>query len=178
MNTTADTPKKEAHLDSLLTGPTPKNITKEVIDFAQTVLPEYKGSYAVVLDNVLTAAECDELLTAAEAQGNGQWERAMINVGGGRQEMYTDVRNCGRIIWDDWEMVARLWARCAPHVQEIARLENMPGVTGGWSATKKEVWNMTRLNERMRFLKYVGGEYFKAHCGEYRISQHPVRSIK
>jgi hypothetical protein len=47
-------------------------------------------------------------------------------------------------------------------MQEIKRLENMPHVTGN---ARKGAWRMTRLNERMRFLKYVGGEYFKTHCG-------------
>ena len=97
----------------------------------------------------------------------------MINVGGGRQAMYTDVRNCGRIIWDDREIVARLWERIEPHVSEIVELENCMRICG-W-AGKDVTWKMSRLNERMRFLKYVGGEYFRTHCGECcRLSSDPT----
>ena len=149
----------------VLTRPASSNIAKQVIDFSTSPLPMYTGSYAVILDNVLTPRECDDLLAAAEAHGNGAWERAMINVGGGRQALYTDVRNCGRIIWDDREVVGRLWGRLEPHMQEILRLENRMDVAG--FAGKGCTWRMTRLNERMRFLKYVGGEYFKTHCGMY-----------
>jgi hypothetical protein len=165
MATSTSAPKKEVDLSSLLAGPAPENITKNIIDFSKTPLPEFTGSYAVVLDNVFTAQECNALLAAAEAHGKGEWERAMVNIGGGRQAMFTDIRNCGRIIWDSRELAARIWARCEPHVPEIMRLENMPHVTGRGPVMKKEVWEATRLNERMRFLKYVGGEYFKTHCG-------------
>jgi hypothetical protein len=36
-----------------------------------------------------------------------------------------------------------------------------PEVTGSGPVKRREVWKMTRLNERMRFLKYTKGEYFK-----------------
>lgn len=156
---------RQVDLSTLLTGPAPKNLKKDVIDFSQTPIPNYTNSYAVILDNVLTSAECADLLAAAETHGKGQWERAMINVGGGRQALYTEVRNCGRIVWDDHEIVARIWERCEPHVREIVRLENCTRIIG--LRGRDFVWKMTRLNERMRFLKYVGGEYFKTHCGEF-----------
>lgn len=156
---------EQTDLNKLLTGPAPNTLRKEVIDFTKTAIPNYKNFYAVILDNVLTPNECADLLSAAEAHGNGQWERAMINVGGGRQAMYSDVRNCGRIIWDDKEVMDRIWKRCEPHMQEILRLENCHSICGfrGSNCT----WKMTRLNERMRFLKYVGGEYFRTHAGTY-----------
>jgi hypothetical protein len=154
---------REVDLKTLLTGPAPPDASKQIIDFSKTPLPMYSNSYAVILDNILTSSECTDLLAAASAQANHQWERAMINVGGGRQALYSDVRNCGRIIWDDREIAARIWARCEPHVQEIVRLENCMRICG--FAGRDVTWKMTRLNERMRFLKYVGGEYFKTHCG-------------
>ncbi|KIW09367.1 uncharacterized protein PV09_00265 [Verruconis gallopava] len=169
------TKKQEFDRTTLLASPGGDHVTKTVVDFAKTALPELAPGYAAVLDNVFTAQECASLLSAAEKVGS--WERAMVNVGGGRQQMMTDVRNCARIIWDDEDLVGRIWARCEPHVQEVMRLENMPHVTGEWSVQKKEVWKMTRLNERMRFLKYVGGEYFKRHCdGIYETPDRKERS--
>jgi hypothetical protein len=68
-----------------------------------------------------------------------------------------------RIIWDDRELAARIFARIAPHVPEVGALEGISwGRAVGLGAVKRgERWELTRLNERMRFLKYTGGEYFK-----------------
>ena len=85
----------------------------------------------------------------------------MINIGGGHQALYEDTRKCGRIIWDDSDIVAKLWARIQDSVPDIHQLQDWPTVTGIGPAKRKETWKLTRLNERMRFLKYVGGEYFK-----------------
>jgi len=138
--------------------PTPK-VSK--IDFERTALPEYAGMYATVIDNVLTATECNELLELAEAQTNGVWERAMVNIGGGRQAMYEDTRKCGRIIYDEQELVQRMWERVKDLVPELHELRSWTQVTGPGPSKRREVWRLTRLNERMRFLKYTAGEYFK-----------------
>ena len=152
------------------------------VDFEQVNLPEYEGLYAVLLDDVLTPSECQTLLHAAEGSatttGNG-WERALVNVGGGAQMMIEDQRNCGRIIWDSCEVVAKVWQRIAdvPEVQEIVRLHNVPKIFGNGPTKRNEVWKFTRPNERMRFLKYEGGEYFRPHCdGSYETPGGEERS--
>ena len=151
---TSKLPKK------FLDGPAP-NPVKTHIHFADSPLPEYKGLYAVVIDGVLSPEECMQLTAAAEARTAGEWERALVNVGQGRQMMYEDVRKCGRIIWDDRDMVAKIWARCAPLVPELDKVVNQAKVTGIGPFKRGEVWKMTRCNERMRILKYTSGEYFK-----------------
>ncbi|KAL8824939.1 MAG: hypothetical protein Q9170_007994 [Blastenia crenularia] len=144
------------------------NVQVRKIDFTKTPLPAYKGRYAVVLDEVLTKAECDDLIRAAEARTNGKWEQAMINVGMGQQKLMTDARDCGRIIWDDKEIVAKIWNRVEGCVLEILTLKDMAHVTGNGPARRGETLVMTRLNERMRFLKYTKGQYFRPHCdGSY-----------
>lgn len=143
-----------------LSGPGPQ-VQKSDVDFRYTELPEYEGRYATVLDNVFTKDECDTLVRAAEAQSNGTWEQAMINIGGGAQTLMTDTRDCGRIIWDDTEVVERIWSRVKNLVPEIESLKGMARVTGNGPAMRGETWKMTRLNERMRFLKYGAGQYFK-----------------
>ena len=137
------------------------NLIRSDVDFVRGGLPEHKNAWAVVLDGVMTEQECDQLVAAAEATTNGKWERALVNIGGGMQAMYEDTRKCGRIIWDNREIMEKLWARIEASVPEIQRLQNWAGVTGNGPAKRKETWKMTRLNERQRFLKYVGGEYFK-----------------
>jgi hypothetical protein len=165
--------------DGFLSTPSPDlKVTR--IDFSRTEIPEYKNFYAVVLDNVLTHDECRTLLQAAEATVPEQgWERAMVNIGMGQQAMYTDVRNCGRIIWDSRDVVGRLWNRIkgVPEVQSISRLEHRPHITGNGPDKRNEIWLATRPNERMRFLKYVGGEYFRPHCdGTYETPDGSERS--
>lgn len=143
---------------NFLQGPAP-NLTRSEVKWKK--IPEYDGLWAVILDGVMSAEECDQLLAAAEATTDGKWERALINIGGGMQAMYEDTRKCGRIIWDDKEFMAKLWDRIEGAVPEIHRLENWADVTGNGPSKRKEVWKVSRLNERARYLKYVGGEYFK-----------------
>jgi hypothetical protein len=57
--------------------------------------------------------------------------------------------------------MAKLWARIEASVPEIHRLQNWALVTGNGPAKRGETWKVTRLNERGRYLKYTGGEYFK-----------------
>lgn len=143
-----------------LSGPGPK-IEKKDVEFGYTDLPEYEGRHATILDNAFSKSECDILVQAAESQSNGTWEQAMINVGGGRQALMTDSRDCGRIIWDDKDIVEKIWSRVKGSVLEVEYLKRMPRVTGKRIALSGETWKMTRLNERMRFLKYCEGQYFK-----------------
>lgn len=143
-----------------LLGPAP-NLTKNNVDFKKTELPEYHGLYATVLDGCLTKEECDLLVRAAEATAKGVWEPAMVNVGGGQQKMIRESRDCGRILWDDRDMVERIWNRVKPVMGEIMEVGQIPRVSGRYGFKSSQVWEMTRLNERMRFLKYGRGQYFR-----------------
>lgn len=115
-------------------------MTMTPVDWKTTKLPEYDGRYAVVVDNVLSQSECDELIRLAEASvervrlgddnatavggqnGPAQqqerhnfpdpWRPAMINAGGGYEVLDTTYRHSDRIIWDSQDVVDRLWARC------------------------------------------------------------------
>ena len=150
--------------DSFLRG-SPPALEKEKIDFATTAIPEYRGRYATVIDGCFTKEECEELIRLAAASNSGNWEQAMVNVGGGRQELAIESRNCGRIIYDNQDMAQRIWDRVKVALGEIEVLEDMPLVTGlrffQDKSKNKLVWEMSRLNERMRFLKYNKAQYFK-----------------
>ncbi|KAK6416101.1 hypothetical protein LTR95_017496 [Oleoguttula sp. CCFEE 5521] len=162
-----------------LKGPHPE-MKADRIDFSKTALSEYQHLYAVIIDHVLTHEECRALLRAAEATApKTGWERAMVNVGGGRQEMYEDVRKCGRIIWDSQDVASKIWDRVKglSELSEILRLEHRPKITGTGPSQRNEAWVLTRPNERMRFLKYIGGEYFTEHCdGTYETPDRKERS--
>jgi 2OG-Fe(II) oxygenase superfamily len=151
----------------------PHNVTSTIIDFTSTApaIPKYKDCFAAVIDNFMTEAECHELLALAEksaSDGSADselWERAMVNIGNGKQALATDVRKCGRIIWDSTDIADRLLARLMPFFTEW----DMVSLTAQGLAGKKRGYSLSRLNERLRFLKYVGGEYFRPHYdGNYR----------
>lgn len=144
-------------------------ITVERIDFSKTDLPEYEGCFAVVLENVLSPSECATLLALAEksATTSQGWKPAMVNAGGNFEALATDYRNSDRIIWDNAEMVDRLWQRCctAPGVAEM--LSKPPMVQDFLSKRQLSIgdqWRFSRLNDRMRFLRYGPGQFFRRHC--------------
>lgn len=69
-----------------------------------------------------------------------------------------------RIIWDNPELVERIWNRCimADGINEdLGRIEGS-GLLDRRAVARGEKWQFSRLNERMRFLKYGAGQYFKS----------------
>lgn len=158
--------KKYTLPSDFLSRPAP-NLTVQKIDFSKTSLPQYGALYATVIDNALSEEECKALVRAAEAHADGKWEQAMVNVGLGRQKLISDVRDCGRIIWDDATVVDKIWSRISSSVPELKLIENAARVTGYGPVKRGETYQMTRLNERMRFLKYGSGQYFRRKPGPY-----------
>lgn len=172
---------------SFLKDPPTLPISVAHVDFPNGNLPEYEGLYAVVLDGVLTSSECNELLGLCEesvddssipndsptdsgrddrGKAAALWRPAMVNAGPGREVMLQDYRHCDRIIWDDREMVKRIWDRCAlaEGVQEqLARIggKDSAKVQGFGMEEGGFKWKFVRLNERMRFLRYGKGMFFK-----------------
>ncbi|KAL8392950.1 hypothetical protein RB595_002949 [Gaeumannomyces hyphopodioides] len=196
-------------------------ITMKPIDFAQTVLPEYKGCYAVVLDNVLSPSECQQLLQMAEDSvpeaerfvrksknkqpqsqqqqdqdqdqaapdegddgggGDGEtkdpWRPALVHMGGGWEVRDKTYRNSDRIIWDQEEVVSRLWAR----LSQVRGLKivlakvtpNSRALPAPRPTTRNLLgvrWDFLRVNRRMRFLKYQQGGFFRPHCDAAYKSQ-------
>lgn len=147
----------------------PSTCKAERIDFTSVSLPEYEGKFAVLIHDLLSPEECNSLLSAAETAAENKWDGAMVNVGAGRQEMMTDIRLCGRILWDTPEIVERLLERIRPHLPgEIVSLRDSAGITGAGPVKRKETWKLARLNERLRYLKYTKGMYFRRHMdGSY-----------
>ncbi|KAJ5622101.1 Prolyl 4-hydroxylase alpha subunit [Penicillium herquei] len=155
-----------------LRGP-PQNASVHQIDFTKTNQPimSYKGKFAAVIDNFMSEAECTELLRLAEESSNPSnpktpiWEQAMINAGGGRQVMSVDTRKSGRIILDSPDLAERITDRLMPFLRDfnIDTVHNMPLVTGLGPARRGETYRSPRINERLRFLRYEGGDYFRPH---------------
>lgn len=149
-------------------------ITYKKIDFNETVLPEYRKYYAVVLDNVLSPSECAELIKLAESsvlekdiQDGSPWRPAMVNVGQGFELLQADYRNSDRIIWDNQDIVDRVWARLetVPEVlDKLSRINEDDLVGGNSKGWPSSVWKFHKVNKRLRFLKYGSGQFFRPHC--------------
>lgn len=156
-------------LASLLARKPPQNYSVTPIDFEALGFPEYKDHFAVLIENLFTTEECQALLKGAESSASQGWEQAMVNVGNGQQMVDTETRLCDRILWDDHAVAASVLARVMPHLPpQIATLTDAPIVTGRGPQKRKETWRISRLNERLRFLKYTRGMYFRTHCdGSY-----------
>ncbi|KAJ3161205.1 hypothetical protein HDU86_007827 [Geranomyces michiganensis] len=107
------------------------------------------GKFAITIDDVFTASECQELITLSER--SQQYEQALVNIGDGRQAALSDVRNNDRWIHDNVPMAAGSLARLIPYLPKTIRSRRI-----------------SCLNERLRFLRYVPGQYFRPHeDGEY-----------
>lgn len=98
-----------------------------------------------VLDNVLTKAECEEWMRAAEQVG---YTDALIQSEFGEQVRNPEIRNGGRAMLDDPERAHRLFKRISRFIP------SNPNKRGAVAQG---------LNERLRFLRYFPGEYFKPH---------------
>ncbi|KAI9347011.1 hypothetical protein BDR26DRAFT_953449 [Obelidium mucronatum] len=90
---------------------------------------------AFTLNNVLSPTECDNLIVAAELIG---FEKALLNVGNGRQVLAED--------------------------QPLLTMDQGQSTTTTSSTEKeRQPLRAVGLNERLRFLKYVPGDRFLSH---------------
>ncbi|KAJ5389374.1 uncharacterized protein N7496_000442 [Penicillium cataractarum] len=160
----------------------PPNATIHPLDFTKTTppIPAYKDHFAAVIDNFMTPTECTELLRLAGESAHPPpttttpspndpppeptWQRALVNAGSGT-EVASSSRKSGRYIWDSPELASRLLSRLTPFLTSFGlhRIENQPLVTGLGPAKRGEVFVLAGLNERIRFLRYEGGDYFRPH---------------
>ena len=160
---------------SFLTGPPENPIVTKPIDFASTSLPQYAPHTALILENVLSPAECAQLLTLAEAsvptgsdgdggaggKGNASaspWRPAKVSLGPGWEAAAPGYRESDRIVWDQQTVVDRLWERCAAGSDGLRELLAVVPETFGMGPGR---WEFRRFNDRMRFLKYSPGQFFK-----------------
>ena len=164
--------------DFLAPLPDPTVLKVERVDFKNSPLNEYRNLYAVVLDNVLSQEECDQLIHMAEMSvgahrdeegpDNDGWRPAMVNAGRNHEIFAPHYRNSDRIIWDDKEIVSRLFKRVmqGEGIKEYLSVldgEEYVPVVGNSAKYRGKKWVVSKqgLNERMRFLKYGPGQFFK-----------------
>jgi len=111
--------------------------------------------HAVMVHNVLTHAECVALIDCINAKG---FTPALLNVGGGRQQLFQGVRDGWRCIFDSEQFASYLLSVLQPHLPEE------------WDGR-----TLSDINERCRVLCYTPQQQFSAHYdGTYcRSPPHP-----
>jgi hypothetical protein len=151
----------------------PDGVTVEKVDVSPW---EGRDKFCIVVHNVLTVHECDDLIAFSE---NKNYEPALINIGGGRQKLMANTRNNDRCIYDDPVTVEKIWQRVLKSLQAVDpdsynTLVDVPFINNRLRQNGAEkVYSAVGLNERMRYLRYDAGTFFAPHFdGSY------VRSLE
>ena len=112
---------------------------------------------AFVVRGVLTPDECKAWVQRSEQQ---TYRNATILGGRGKQRVDMAVRSSRRVMIDDVDAAAMVYARLQPHVPTAISGQRCVG-----------------LNERLRFLRYETGGYFAPHHdGAYRCADGSAQS--
>ncbi|KAL6857479.1 hypothetical protein ACO1O0_004915 [Amphichorda felina] len=160
-----------------LTGPPPGPINAVPIPFASSPIPEYQGRTALTIDNVLSREECAQLIALAEssvAQGaaddpdsdsSSPWKPALVRVAPGVEVAPSPgYRESGRIVCFSQEVVDRVWKRCVLAEGLAEQMAVVQEQQQRGSKVRLGEWRFRRVNNRMSFLRYEKGQYFKPHC--------------
>ena len=148
---------------SRLTGYSNKQAGPEECKKERVYLPWDKTKIAFKVRNVLTPEECQALIQASE---KGGYERALVNIGGGRQILNIEYRDSYRVMIDHSEISKAIYNKVVGNNNEVSK------VLGNYlNGCIKPV----EMNERLRFLKYSEKQKFSMHYdGSYtRPPSHP-----
>lgn len=140
----------------------PRAVPTGLIDFEAAGLSEYAHCYAIVIDSLFPNAELTSILSEAERQ---PWQVAQIN-SGTIAFTNTSYRNGQRIIHDSFELSAQIFDKIRPHLSVIEEIEEPVSLYlrhSGRHIQAVQKWRMVRMNERLRFLRYPKGGFFRAH---------------
>ncbi|KAI5474260.1 P4Hc domain-containing protein [Pseudohyphozyma bogoriensis] len=144
------------------------------IDFKAAGLPQYQSCYAIILDNLFTRAELVRFLSTAESSVNGEWDVARVNATSEISFVDTDYRRGDRIILDSEELSEEIFARIREGLREVEEIEREEWSREGRRVVKKR---MVRMNERLRFLRYPPGGFFRKHIdGPYITPDNSLRT--
>ena len=97
---------------------------------------------------------------------------AQVHGGPNFQFTNTNYRNSSRIMLDDRELAAWILEKLRPYLADIETEDGE--IHQRYSNPTEKSYppvRLSRLNERLRFLKYGAGQFFKPHCdGTYNTS--------
>ena len=137
--------------------------TDVAMEFPLCEIP-WCSAFAAKFRNVLTPQECAAIIQLSEDAG---YEQALVNIGGGRQKLMEDYRNSHRVMIDTPALAAAVFDRIRQRLNQALH--------AGGQLQQHRVGAPLEFNERLRFLRYTGGEFFEQHMdGCYvRPRRHP-----
>jgi len=170
-NTSKGTPYKTYTVSNINSGiPEPVKAKDEhspppvvVYKFDWTALgfKSWDDQLAIVIDNAFSEEDCQKLISAAEE--SGPWEVAAVNGPGGIGYVNVSYRNSSRILFDTPELADWIMQKLLPYAPELetASSDRFNDILGSRGTKKVQ---LSKVNERLRFLKYGPGQFFKPHC--------------
>lgn len=108
-----------------------------------------------VVSNLLSAAECEQLIARGEALG---FEPAAVRTQSGAQ-LRTDIRDNDRAVFQDAALAADLWRRVEEHVPH-----------------QFEGGTVVGLDDQFKFYRYDVGQQFRRHKDGTEVKSPLVRS--
>jgi len=132
---------------TMKTKPDGPEVERTITDYAKVLhdagIVKQPNYLVFTIDHFLSKDECQELIDKTEQVG---YEQALVNIGFGNQKLIPDYRKSDRCIIDDFGMADWFWDRLKDFLEPKFKEKKVIG-----------------LNERMRFLRYHKGDFFKAH---------------
>lgn len=118
---------------------------------------EFCEKFTSKFHHVLSPDECAALIKLSEAAG---YEKAMVNVGFGKQILRPDYRDSHRVMIDSPELADAIFGKIKLYLRNLLKCKDY---------TRDHTGTCYEFNERLRFLRYTGGEFFSKHFdGRYR----------
>ncbi|KAI0158090.1 hypothetical protein GGR57DRAFT_35205 [Xylariaceae sp. FL1272] len=143
-------------------GPNDPPIITTSIDFAASPLAEdYSSFFAMTIDNLLTPEEC----VALQGLAGDNWKD--LSKGDAYRECQQNL-----VFSHDWSsaLFQRI-ASCLPDQVRASKKGDVLAQTVAGSShlkanlgARKTVWRLKEANERLSFLRYQPGHFFKPHC--------------
>ncbi|KAI1086216.1 hypothetical protein F5B19DRAFT_487664 [Rostrohypoxylon terebratum] len=121
----------------------------------------------MIIDNILARHEFADL-----------WSPATVTAYDGSQVVDTESRFCGRIFYTSKYLAGHLLGHVLPLLPpEIITLKDAPSVTSQYPVIRKETWHICRLDNKMHFLEYGPGQYFKPHYDDHFTDKDGAQSF-
>ncbi|CAE6444371.1 unnamed protein product [Rhizoctonia solani] len=140
----------------------PLPVVAHRLDFVKLGLPEYEHKFAMVIDNLFTPEDCARYIAKVESEK--EWEQAAVNLGPNAQIVDTSYRNSSRILYDTEELAGEIFEKLKPYLKDIEYMGDSPLHRDYRKQHENPPAQWVTLNERLRFLKYGPGQFFRRHC--------------
>lgn len=149
--------KTPKFIKTYLTSDNPTNNNIEVIK----ITPPFKDDshkFCITIKNVFTKSECLELIKLSEKQKYGP---AYVRTKNGGQMLNLEGRNNSRVMIDSKEIANYLFIKCKNYIPKLWPPKTYDNQFNKINDNEKS--KLIEFNERLRFLRYNNGEYFKLH---------------